>query len=256
MSKPNIDLKSQKINFYRTNEAPDASYTGTVVQMKDEGSMSYGPSFESVKSISQFVDGKLHGDSYINELGSRGAYTITNHEAGNLVSENTFPGGSKNIREFRESDYDKNPNSILDQISFSSNDLKSSIDSELPTYSVDDEKVVGTYASEEYKPAFHAEITNLEENLGRKINQKDENGDLHGYQFITYSGMGENVQEHGVYSHGKKEGVWKWRSNNGKERVALYKDGQDIGGLELIKEKLKNLISGNEDFTKKIKMEK
>jgi hypothetical protein len=141
MSKPNIDLNNQEITFSNTNTTPNPTYTGVVVQIKNEGSMSNGPAFQSVKSISQFVNGKLHGDSYINESTSRETYTITAHDAGNLVSENTFKGGSNNIREFRENDFDENPNSLLDNISFSSHDFKPSIDSELPTKVIDGAEV-------------------------------------------------------------------------------------------------------------------
>jgi hypothetical protein len=97
--------------------------------------------------------------------------------------------------------------------------------------------------------AFSEEIASIEASLGITINQKDENGDLHGYQFITYSGMGEHGQEHGFYKHGKKDGVWKWRDNNlGKGWIVFYKDGEDIGGLELMKEKWKNLTQGSGAF--------
>ena len=141
MSKPNIDLNNQEITFSNTNDSPNPSYTGAVVQIKNEGSIQYGPSFQSVKSISQFVDGKLHGDSYINESTYRDTYTIVTHNNGDTVSENTFRGGSKSIREFRENDYDKNPNYLLDQISFLSHDFKPSLNSELPPKVIDGAEV-------------------------------------------------------------------------------------------------------------------
>ena len=119
MSKPNIGLNNQEIAFSHSESTipPVPNYTGAVIQMESEGSMQSGPSFQSVKAISQFVNGKLHGDSYVDESTSRETYTIYTHENGETVSENTFKGGSNHIREFRENHYDENPNSILDKIS-------------------------------------------------------------------------------------------------------------------------------------------
>ena len=129
MSKPNIDLTNQVIKFVHDNQTPLPNFTGAVVQIKSEGSMQYGPSFQSIESISQFINGKLHGDSYLNESKSRETYTITNHDSGNLVSENTFKGGSNNIREFRQNNYGENPNSLLDTITFNIHDLEPSLTS-------------------------------------------------------------------------------------------------------------------------------
>lgn len=117
--KPEIDFENQPVMFVQGDTPPPENYTGVLIKMAQDGSMQNGPDFHKVKHIFQYKDGILDGDAYTDRGNEN--YSIINYKTKGDNEVNNYEGGSASIREFREADYEKDPESILDEIKFDGN---------------------------------------------------------------------------------------------------------------------------------------